>query len=354
MTDPRYKRRFQFHVITRRAMRRLGVLAIVILIALAYAWWSMIRMPGESHAGPLPAMTDAQRTLADTLRRHVVALADAPRGVGRDGNRSLYHPKRFADAARYIREELAAAGYDTPREFPVGEHTRFPTIEAQRRGSTLADEIVVIGAHYDCIMGTPGADDNASGVAACLELARRYADKEPKRTVRFVLFTFEEPPAFWDETMGSLVYAKACKAAGDNIVAMISVESIGYYSDAAGSQRYPEPMGHFYPDTGGFIAFIGNYSSRALTKRCLRTFRRTTPFPSEGGSPIGYLPGVGWSDHWSFWQAGYPAIMVTDTAAYRNPHYHMPTDVPETLDYERTSRVVEGLERVLDDLAGVP
>lgn len=349
--DPRYKRRFQFQVMSRVAAKRLSILLVITILGLIYGWWAMIRMPGESFRGELPPLTDAQHELAETLERHVVALADAPGGVGRRGNRSLFYPDRFAAGVEYIRAELAACGYADLREFPVGNETRFPTIEAERKGGELADEIIVIGAHYDCFMGTPGADDNASGVAGCLELARRFAAKSPKRTVRFMLFTFEEPPTFWTEEMGSLVYARACKAAGDDVVAMLSIESIGYYDTRPGTQRYPSPMDRLYPDTGDFIAFISNYSSRSLNKRCLRVFRETTQFPSEGGSPIGYLPGVGWSDQWSFWQVGYSGIMVTDTAAYRNPHYHLPTDTPQTLDYERMSRVVEGLERVIDDLA---
>ena len=207
------------------------------------------------------------------------------------------------------------------------------------------------GAHFDAVVNSPGADDNASGVAGTLALARMFRAQPQARTLRFVMFVNEEPPAFWPPLVGSWVYAKQCRANNDNIVAMISLESIGYYSDQPGSQKYPRPLNWLYPDTGDFIAFVSNWSSRGLNKRAIRVFREHTKFPSEGGSPPGWLPGVGWSDHWSFWQEGYPAIMITNTAAFRNPNYHTPMDTADPLDYERMARVMEGVEAVVRDLA---
>jgi Zn-dependent M28 family amino/carboxypeptidase len=226
-----------------------------------------------------------------------------------------------------------------------------PNFEVEVRGSSLPSEIIVVGAHYDAFQGTPGADDNASGVAAALALARAGAGKARARTVRFVFFVNEEPPTFQTAQMGSWVYAKACRARGDNIVAMLSLETIGYYSTAGRSQQYPRPMGLLYPSTGDFVAFVGNVSSRSLVRRCVGLFRERAQFPSEGAALPEGIPGVGWSDHWAFWQEGYPAIMVTDTAPFRNPGYHNAADRPETLDYDRMSRVVEGLERVIEELA---
>jgi Zn-dependent M28 family amino/carboxypeptidase len=133
---------------------------------------------------------------------------------------------------------------------------------------------------------------------------------------------------------------------------MLSLETIGYYRDERGSQMYPPPFSLFYPSEANFIAFVGNVSSRALVLRCLATFRREVKFPSEGAALPGFITGIGWSDHWSFWKAGYPAAMVTDTALFRYPYYHSPEDTPEKLDYDRMARVVAGLERVARDLAG--
>lgn len=341
----------RFRLISRPALKRLAVLAIVLAIALMYGYISMIRMPGWSHTGPLPALSPAQAALADELRASVSVLADATGGVGRVGNRSMFYPKRFADAASWIHDQLKSFGFTDINESFVERGARVPNLEVVVPGASEPSRIVVVGAHYDAFQGTPGADDNASGVAACLHLARIFRARPQSCTLRFVFFVNEEPPTFWTEDMGSYLYAKKCHAASDDISAMISLESIGYYSDAPGSQRYPEPLNRLYSDRAAFIAFVSNYTSRSLNKRAIEVFRRTTPFPSEGGSPPGIFPGVGWSDQWSFWQFGYSALMVTDTATFRNPNYHTPLDKPDTLDYSRMARVVEGLERVIEDLA---
>jgi len=335
---------------SRGALKRLAVLFVVIALGLSYGYWAMLRMPGESFHGVLPPLTESQRALAAELRASVTVLADAEGGVGRTRNRSMFFAKRFAASAMWIKEQLQTYGYAEIGETPA-PRCPVPSMEVVVRGTSKAEEIVVIGAHYDAFQGTPGSDDNASGVAACLHLARVFKASPQARTMRFVFFVNEEPPAFWTPDMGSWVYAKKCKAAGDKIVAMMSLESIGYYSDKAGSQKYPSPLSSLYPDRGDFIAFVSDYSCRSLNKRALACFRKSASFPSEGASPPGLLPGVGWSDHWSFSKEGYDAMMVTDTATFRNPNYHLPSDTVETLDYERTARVVEGVEAVVRELA---
>ncbi|WP_428939770.1 M28 family peptidase [Fontivita pretiosa] len=163
--------------------------------------------------------------------------------------------------------------------------------------------------------------------------------------------TEPEPPFFQTEAMGSLVYASRCKQRNENVLGMIALETIGFYTDAPNSQQYPPPLAMLYPSTGNFIAFVGNLASLRLVQRCVGSFRAHAQFPSEAGVAPESIPGVGWSDHWSFWQQGYPAIMVTDTAPFRYPHYHQPTDTPDKLDYDRTARVVAGLSCVVSDLA---
>jgi Zn-dependent M28 family amino/carboxypeptidase len=224
-------------------------------------------------------------------------------------------------------------------------------LEATLEGAERPEEHVVIGAHYDSAETAPGADDNASGTAALLAIARRQAGRALPRTVRFVAFTNEEPPWFQTEHMGSLVYARSLAAEGIDVTAMLSLETIGYYSDDEGSQAYPFPLSVFYPSRGDFIAFVSDTGSRELLHEVILSFRRHGRFPSQGGALPGSLPGVDWSDHWSFWQNGYPGVMVTDTAPFRYPFYHTPEDTPDRLDYERTARVVEALSRVVRDLA---
>jgi Zn-dependent M28 family amino/carboxypeptidase len=212
-------------------------------------------------------------------------------------------------------------------------------------------EIVVVGAHYDSVMGSPGANDNASGVAALLELAKEFCAAGPRRTLRLVAFVNEEPPFFKTGEMGSLVYARAARAQGEKIVAMVSLETIGYYSEAEGSQEFPfPPLRLLYPTRGNFVAFVGNFASRRLLRRSLAAFREAGAFPAEGLVAPEWLVGVDWSDHWSFWRSGYPAIMITDTAPFRYQHYHSRADTPDKLDYGALARVTTGLREMVEVL----
>lgn len=327
---------------TRKALRRLSVLALLIVVALAWSWQAMINMPGASYAGQLPALTEEQAGLGDRLRGHVEKLA------GEFGGRGEYNPGHYAGAREYLVDQLREAGYEPVIEPVAGDAAN---VYADLVGTTRGGEIVVVGAHYDACMGYPGADDNASGCAGVLELARRFAGEPRGRTIRFALFANEEPPHFWTETMGSLVHAGGCAERGEDVRAMLALEMLGCYSDEVRSQHYPAPLSLLYPDTGDFIAFVGRTSDRGLVKRAVRVFREHNAFPSQGAALPGVLPGVAWSDHWSFWQHGYDAIMVTDTAMYRNGRYHTARDTADTLDYERMARVVDGLVPVIDDLA---
>jgi Zn-dependent M28 family amino/carboxypeptidase len=254
-------------------------------------------------------------------------------------------------AANYIRATFDSLGFETREHTYSAGKATFRNIEVSIPGRTAPGEIVVVGGHYDSVFDSPGADDNASGTAAVLELARLLKEQRHDRTIRFVAFTNEEPPFFFTEDMGSLRYARAARARGDNIVAMLSMESMGYYSDAPGSQRYPPILGWFYPDRGNFIGFVGNIGSRSLVHRVVRDFRETTQFPSAGSAAPTQVPGIAWSDHWSFWQAGYDGVMVTGTAPFRNRNYHERTDRPDSLDYDHMARVVDGVARVVARLA---
>ena len=316
-----------------------------LLLALASLGALMIVMPGRSHAGPLPALTAEETLLRDRLRLHVARMA------GELGERNLLRKPALRAAAGYVEGALREQGGTlASQDFTVeGETVR--NVACERAGRSRGAQIVVVGAHYDSVIGSPGANDNGSGVAALLELARLLGGGAHQRTLRLVAFVNEEPPFFTGEDMGSLRYARACRQRGDDVVAMISLETIGYYSDAPGSQDYPFPLSLFYPPQGDFIAFVGDLRSRALVRHTVGSFRRHTAFPSQAGALPSGIPGVGWSDHWAFWQAGYRAVMVTDTAPFRYPAYHTAEDTPEKLDYDRMARVVAGLARVVSDLA---
>lgn len=319
----------------------------------------VLDLPGHSLEGPLPPLSEPEASLANELRADVEHLA------GAIGERNVEHTHELNAAADFIETSLRKAGYRPQRQtYEVTPKPRGPragepapvacfNVEAELPGTSRPEEILVIGAHYDSVAGCPGADDNASGVAATLALARMFAARPQARTVRFVFFTNEEPPYFWTSRMGSLVYAKACRARGDNVVGMLSLETLGYHSEEEGSQDYPPPFSLFYPSTGNFIAFVGNTDSRDLTSKVVEAFRGEARYPSEAAAVPMIVPRVGSSDHWSFWKMGWQAVMVTDTAPYRYPHYHKPTDTPDRLDYERMARIVEGLGGVVEGL-GTP
>jgi Zn-dependent M28 family amino/carboxypeptidase len=317
------------------------ILAIVIVVAVVL--FLVMKMPGHSFAGRAPALDAAQTQLREALRRDVAHLA------GTIGERNVVLEKSYAQAADFIEQSFRAAGYATERQTYVVDGVTCANVIAERRGAS--DGIVVIGAHYDTVDGSPGADDNTSGVAAMLALARHFATSQPRRTLRFVAFANEEPPYFMTEEMGSYVYAKRCRERHEKVVAMLSLETIGYYRDEANSQQYPAGLEHVYPTTGNFITFTGNLASRRLLHDCIGAFRAHATIPSEGGALPEGVPGVAWSDQWSFWRFDYPAIMVTDTAPYRNHNYHRASDTPETLDYDRFARVVNGLGYVVTALA---
>jgi len=326
---------------SKRAGARPVGLTLLGLGLLVWCWAAMIAMPGPRRRGPLQPPTPAQRRLAAELRRDVERLASEI------GARNLHsHPDALMRAADFIEAELRAAGLSPARHCWDPESPLSCNIEAELRGRR---EIVVVGAHYDSV-NSPGADDNASGVAAMLALARGLAQERPAHpfgSIRFVAFANEEAPYSHSEAMGSLAYARRCRARGERVAGMMSIESIGYYSDRPGTQRYPAPVGWFYPSTGDFVALVSDLGSRRLLRRAVASFRRATALPSEGGALPAALPGIGWSDHWAFWQAGYEAIMVTDTVPFRNPHYHQPSDLPDTLDYDRMAQVVAGLRAVI-------
>ncbi len=276
--------------------------------------------------------------------------ADVQRLAGEIGERNIPHFTALNMAADFIEKSFSDVGLQPQRDTYKVHGVPCHNIEAEIHGGS--PRIILVGAHYDSVIGSPGANDNGSGVAAMLALARRFAGKPGGLTLRFVAFVNEEPPYFQTADMGSFVYAQRCKARGDQIEAMISLETIGYFSDAPHSQTYPLPgVSALYPTTGNFIGFVGNFRSRALVRRALSSFRRQKKLPSQGAAFPAFVTGVGWSDQWSFWQQGYSAIMITDTALFRYPHYHAFSDTPDKLDYNRFTLVVAGLEKTIADLA---
>jgi Peptidase family M28 len=326
-----------------RLVRRtfLGVIAAA-AVAIALVWWLMIRMPEKNVVTAAPLSPD-EIALREELRADVQKLA------GEIGERNMWHYPQLNAAADFIENSFLRAGLRPRRDTYEIRGQACHNIETEIPG--VSPEIILIGAHYDSVSGSPGANDNGSGVAAMLALARRFAGKTGKHTLRFVAFVNEEPPYFLSDEMGSFIYAGRCKARGDKIPVMISLETIGYFSDAPNSQSYPSPgLGIFYPKVGNFIGFVGNVRSRSLLRRVIAAFRKYAKIPSEGAALPSFIPGVSWSDQRSFWRLGYPGIMVTDTAPFRYPYYHSAEDTPDKLDYDRFALVVSGMEKVIEDI----
>jgi len=331
-------------VASRAALKRMAWLFAFLLVVTAGLWWFLIRMPGESYAAP-PSPPPAPPTLLAELKRDLQHLA------GTIGERHVFTPTALMAAADWIEEELRKAGYKPTRQTFEVSGLACSNIEVEIPGSS---EIVVIGAHYDSVHGCPGANDNGTGTVGTLALARMFAGRKPNRTLRFVFFVNEEPPWFQGDDMGSLRYARRCKEREENIVAMMTLETIGYFTDEPDSQEYPvTALKAVYGDRGNYVAFVGNIASRALVHESIAAFREGGRIPSKGIALFEAVPGVGWSDHWSFWQCGYPGIMVTDTAPFRYPHYHERTDTPDQVRYDGLARVVEGCEAVVAKLARV-
>ncbi|MBL8924269.1 MAG: M20/M25/M40 family metallo-hydrolase [Myxococcaceae bacterium] len=332
---------------------RRGLFALAGLVLASGSGFSCLRqltvMPGRTLEGPSPPLSAREAALAPSLERDVTHLA------GTIGERNLGRtPDKLVETAEWVEAELVAAGYTVEREPYDVRGQRVWNLAAELEGTTDPDELIVIGAHYDSAEGTRGADDNASGVAVALSLARTFRARPQPRTLRFVFFTNEEPPYFRTPDMGSEVAAKRARQRGDDVRAMLSLETLGYYSDAPGSQHYPWPFSTFYPSTGHFIGFVADLTSKALAHEAVRTFREHASIASEGATVPSFIEGIDWSDHGPYWRQGYQALMVTDTAPFRNPSYHSSTDLPSSLDYARMARVTVGLEAVVQRLAQSP
>ena len=334
--------------------RRLLVIALLVLLAFAAvvsgAVWYMTGVPGTSHRGPPPPLTAEEQALVPLLRRHIEATASREHNVA--------HYDELENSARYIETTLASYGYTVNRQsFEADDYlsdtrtVRNIEVVIEPRDPGPATETLVVGAHYDSAIGAPGANDNGSGVAAVIELARLLGDLEGKspRRIRLVLFVNEEMPYFRTQEMGSWQYAAALHAGNERVVGMYSLETIGWFASEPGSQRYPTPFNLIFPDRGDFVAFVGTPYARALVWETIRSFRSHTQFPSIGGVAPDSVPGIDWSDHWAFEEVGFPALMVTDTAPFRYPHYHQFTDTPDKVDADSLARVVKGMERVIRD-----
>jgi len=336
----------------RRMLLILAFLMATVAVVIGGAIYYTTGVPGRSYHGPLPLLTDDERALTTRPKAHLVAIASREHNVA--------HYDELEKSARYIETTLESYGYVVNRQsFDADDYVsgtksvRNIEVVIEPRDPGPATETIVVGAHYDSARGAPGANDNGSGAAAVIELARLLGDLKATATqrIRLVLFVNEELPYFRTEEMGSWQYAHAMAQRKERVVAMYSLETIGYFSDKPGSQHYPAPFGLIFPDRGDFLAFVGTLGARPLVRTSIASFRSHTKFPTIGGVAPASIPGIDLSDHWAFEQMGFPAIMLTDTAPFRYPYYHTALDTPDKVDVERLARVVKGIERMVREAA---
>jgi Zn-dependent M28 family amino/carboxypeptidase len=322
-----------------------GIVIVIIVLALGCGLFYITKMPNVGYVGPAAGHEVSFERLESRVKAHVESLSTESVG------RNMIYEDTLTPAGNYIARSFEDSGFPVRRQEYDFQGDTFANLEVELVGETRPKEVLVVGAHYDTVAGAPGANDNGSGVAALLELVRLVSKHTRSRTVRFVAFCNEEPPFFQSDGMGSHVYVSNFPHDQLEIIGMISLETIGYYSEEPGSQKYPPPLSLLYPNKGTFLAFVGNLRSRRLMIDSLSLFRRHSPVPSEGIAAPAFIPGVSWSDQWSFWNHGHQAIMVTDTAPYRYPDYHRSSDTPDKIDYGILAQVVVGLSHVIVGLA---
>ncbi len=340
---------------TLRLSLTLAVLLVLLFQALRPAW--LMVSPDRRHGGLIAVSPkfpihdpETLSPLAKALRAHVVALSQTV------GERSLYMPRSQDKAKDYIVAQFRAAGLE-PEVFdytglPHGDFVRkqpFHNVEATL-GQPGPEGTWIVSAHYDSAPGTPGADDNASGVAVVLELARLLKESPPAAGVRLVAFGTEEPPSFGTTDMGSERCVRELQRRGIKIRGLINLEMLGYYNDNPKSQLFPPFLSLFYPDRGYFLGLVGNLRSAMLTAAVRSSWKKVSPLPLETTILPSVSSTLALSDQLNFWSAGERAVMLTDTAYFRYPHYHQAEDTAEKLDYERMAQAALGVAGVLRDL----
>lgn len=305
-----------------------------------YALW----VPGTSFSGPAPALTAQEADLAKRLKGHIVAIASAPHNVLRAA--------ALERSAVAIETAFTGYGYQPQRQVYKTGGTPVRNIWVTIEPELPAESSLVIGAHYDSAGESPGANDNASGTASVIELARMLTSYKPKMTrIYLVAFVNEEAPYWGGPDHGAFRFVQWLKERQENVTGMLSLETMGWFSDKPGSQKYPFPFNLIYSDTGNFLAFVGMPGSRSFLHDVIGSFREHASVPTIGGIAPESIPGIAWSDHKAFADAGIPALMLTDTAPFRYPHYHRPTDTPDKVDTATLARITTALDKTIRTLA---
>jgi len=318
----------------RRRIIFWGIVLAVLLLAWASLTQPVLVLGKNKH---IPAVSSAR------LRSHVRMLSEVL--VPRDCD----HPANLARAAAYISREFEKAGGRVRRQVYRADEDEYRNVIAQF--GPEGKQRMVVGAHYDAYGEMPAADDNASGVAVLIELAHLLGKAPPQKCVELVAYALEEPPYFSTRQMGSAIHAAESERQGVAVSVMLSIESVGYFSDARGSQRFPFPISLCCPRRGNFIAIVGRTQDSMILRRVKKAMIAGTTLPVRSLSVPSFFPGVDESDQASYWKRGYPGLMITDTDYFRNRNYHTDRDTANTLDYRRMAMVVQGVYAVVQEIA---
>lgn len=324
----------------RRRIIKFMLLVVLIILVLLIGVWFWMTQPLLSRATPNSERTVDPSRLEAHVRKLSIEL----------GPRDARHIENLDKVAAYIKNEFSQTGAFVSEQVYRVQGRSYRNVIAHFGPET--EERIIVGAHYDAAGPFPGADDNASGVAGLIELARLLNQQQPPLRVELVAFSLEEPPYYRTTGMGSLVHAKSLREQNVRVRVMFSLEMIGYFSDAPNSQLFPVGLlSSFYPSKGNFISVVGRLSEGLLVRRTKAVMRKATPLPVYSMNAPRFIPGVDFSDQRNYWYLGYDAVMITDTAFYRNRNYHTAEDTAEKLDYKRMAMVVEGVYAAVMDLA---
>ena len=310
-------------------VKRIVILLICLLLYSSTYGWRTLKVAFSSHS-------KEQEVIAKNLKKHVYALSQ------QIGWRGLDQYEDLEKAAQYIKDNLTQLGYHCETQDSIVQDKVVSNIIAEKTGTKYSDKIIILSANYDSYFN-PGADNNASGVAALLELANIFATQETPITLRFVALASKEPPFFGTKNMGSAVYAKHLKELKENIEGIVILDAIGFYSDKERTQRYPLFLGFAYPGKADFIALVGNGASRGFLDHLGSALKKETSFPVQSVIGFDFIN----SDNLSFWRENYRAVLVTDTGPYRNPDYHSLADTYKKLNYLNMAQIVKGVSLFL-------
>lgn len=322
--------------------RKILVVTIALAVlaagaAAGYAWYSLTQpfVSASETAAPAGQTASAAR-LEKLVRKLSTDFAD----------RTFDNEARLEGAAAYLESQLAGLGLKVESQRFTAEGRPYRNLVVKLGPDT--PEVMVVGAHYDVAGEQPGADDNASGVAGLLELARLLKGQSFRQRVDLVVYTNEEPPFFRTPHMGSAVHARSLVQSGKRASLMLSLECIGYFSDAPGSQEHPvRLLNAIYPTTGNFISLVGFYQDGDVARQVKAAMKSASDLPVYSINAPGFVVGIDFSDHLNYWNEGFVGMMVTDTAFYRNKAYHTPEDTADRLDYGRMAKVVDGVRAVV-------